>query len=68
MAIALGVMPTTLIIYAAVSARDEYMGHMPALLFGLVVAAAGPVFYWISRSVWSGRVAPKELPAASSGD
>jgi amino acid transporter len=68
MAIALGVMPTALIVYAAFSARDERMAHMPALLFGLLVAAAGPVCYWISRSVWSGRPAPKELPAASSGD
>jgi amino acid transporter len=67
-AIALGVMPTALIIYAAVSSRDEHMGHMPALLFGFLVAAAGPVFYWISRSVWSGRPIPKELPAATSGD
>jgi amino acid transporter len=67
MAIAIGVMPTALIIYAAVSARDERMGHMPALLFGLLVAVAGPIFYWISRSVWS-RPIPKELHAASSGD
>jgi amino acid transporter len=68
MAIALGVMPTALIFYAAFSARDEHMAHMPALLFGLLVAVAGPVCYWISRSVWSGRATPKELPAASSGD
>jgi amino acid transporter len=68
MAIALGVMPTALIIYAAFASRDERMGHMPALLFGLLVAAAGPVCYWISRSVWSGRPVPKELPVASSGD
>jgi amino acid transporter len=68
MAIALGVMPTALIIYAALSARDERMAHMPALLFGLLVAAAGPIFYWISRSVWSGRPLPKELQPASSGD
>jgi hypothetical protein len=34
----------------------------------LLVAVAGPVCYWISRSVWSGRTTPKELPAASSGD
>ncbi|MBB6144695.1 amino acid transporter [Silvibacterium bohemicum] len=68
MAIALGVMPTALIVYAAFASRDERMGHMPALLFGLLVAAAGPVCYWISRSVWSGRPTPKELPVASSGD
>jgi hypothetical protein len=44
------------------------MAHMPALLFGLLVALAGPVFYWISRSVWSGPGVPKGLQAASSGD
>ena len=68
MAIALGVMPTVLIIYAAFSARDEHMGHIPALLFGLLVAAAGPVFYWISRSLWAGKASARELPAVSSGD
>ena len=68
MAIAIGVMPTALIIYAALTARDERMGHMPALLFGLLVALAGPVFYLISRSVWARRAIPKELPAATSGD
>ena len=68
MAIAIGVMPTALIVYAAVSARDERMAHMPALLFGFLVALAGPVFYRISRSVWSGRPLQKELQPASSGD
>jgi amino acid transporter len=68
MAIAIGVMPTALIIYAALTARDERMGHMPALLFGLLVALAGPVFYLISRSVWARRAIPKQLPAATSGD
>jgi len=81
-AIALGVMPTALIVYAALSARDERMqfpifgstrgalnvAHMPALLFGLLVALAGPVFYLISRNIWSGRPISKELQAASSGD
>jgi hypothetical protein len=65
MAILLGIMPTVLILYAAFCSRDEHMGHMPALLFGLLVAAAGPVFYWISRSLWSGRPTAKELPVAS---
>jgi amino acid transporter len=68
LAIALGVMPTALIIYAAFTARDERMAHMPALLFGLLVALAGPVFYWISRNVWSGPAVPKDLQPASSGD
>ena len=68
MAIAIGVMPTGLIIYAAFSARDERMAHIPALLFGLIIALAGPLFYKISRSVWSGRPLAKELQPASSGD
>lgn len=49
-AIALGVFPTVLIVYAAVVSRNERMGHIPALLFGLIVAAAGPLFYLISRA------------------
>jgi len=68
MAIAIGVMPTALIVYAAFSASKERMAHMPALLFGLLIALAGPVFYRISRSVWSGRPLRKELQPASSGD
>ena len=68
MAIAIGVMPTALIVYAAFAARDERMAHMPALLFGLIIAVAGPVFYKVSRSVWSGRPMQKELQPASSGD
>jgi amino acid transporter len=68
MAIALGVMPTALIIYAALSSRDERMAHMPALLFGLLIALAGPIFYLISRTVWSGRPLHKELHAAPTGD
>ena len=68
MAIAIGVMPTALIVYAAFAARDERMAHMPALLFGLIIAVAGPVFYKVSRSVWSGRPLQKELQPAPSGD
>jgi amino acid transporter len=68
MAIAIGVMPTALIIYAVLSSQEERMAHMPALLFGLLIALAGPIFYWISRTVWSGRPLPKQLPAVPSGD
>lgn len=53
-AIALGVLPTALIVYAAFISRNERMAHMPALAFGLIVAAAGPVFYGISQ-IWGGR-------------
>lgn len=49
-AIGLGVFPTLLIVYAAFVARAERMAHMPSLLFGLIIAAAGPVFYALSRS------------------
>lgn len=48
-AIALGVFPTALIVYAAFVSRNESMAHMPALVFGLIIAAAGPMFYSISR-------------------
>lgn len=48
-AISLGVFPTALIAYAAFVSRNERMAHMPALAFGLIVAAAGPVFYGITR-------------------
>ncbi|MFT4113258.1 APC family permease [Silvibacterium sp.] len=64
-AIALGVMPTALIVYAAFASRDEKMGHMPALAFGALVAALGPVFYLISRSLWSGKNVPEELAESS---
>ena len=68
-AIALGIMPTLLIFYAAFVSRDERMGHMPALFFGLLVAAAGPIFYLISRSLWSksNRTGAKEI-SVEAGD
>src|ERR1700751_1878583 len=67
MAIAIGVMPAALIVYAAFSARDERMAHMPALLFGFLIALARPIFYWISRKRW-GQKAIAESALASSGD
>jgi amino acid transporter len=48
-AIAIGVFPTLLIAYAVYVSRNERMAHMPAYAFGLIVAAGGPIFYWISR-------------------
>jgi amino acid transporter len=57
-AIALGVAPTALIAYAAYVSRDERMAHMPALLFGFLIAALGPVFYGFSRVVRTRRPAP----------
>jgi amino acid transporter len=49
-AIGLGILPTILIVYAAFVSRDERMAHMPALAFGLIVAAAGPLFYAVTRA------------------
>jgi amino acid transporter len=48
-AIALGMVPTGLIVYAAYVSRQERMAHMPALLLGFLIAALGPVLYGISR-------------------
>lgn len=50
-AVALGVVPTGLIVYAAYVSREERMAHMPALLFGFIIAAIGPVLYGLSRAV-----------------
>lgn len=41
----IGVGPTTLILYAMYAARQERMAHLPALAFGGLVTAAGPLFY-----------------------
>jgi|SRR5450631_1027646 len=46
----LGVAPAGLILYALYSAREERMAHMPALVFALLLAAGGPLCYWIARS------------------
>ena len=67
MACTLGIPPAILILYVMYAARDERMAHMPALLFGLLIALAGPVFYWISRKCW-GHKALNESALAPSGD
>lgn len=63
MACAMGAAPTALIGYAAFASRDERMAHMPALALGALIAAAGPLFYWISKRVWS-----RAQPIAVSAD
>jgi amino acid transporter len=55
-AIALGVIPTALIVYAAFVSRNERMAHMPALAFGLIVASVGPILYAILRALRARRV------------
>jgi amino acid transporter len=47
--------PVLLIFYAIYAAREERMAHMPAILFGLIIAGCGPLFYVISRKVWGHR-------------
>lgn len=49
-AMALGVFPTGLIVYAAFVSRNERMAHIPALALGAIIAAAGPLMYWLSKS------------------
>ncbi len=46
--IALGLGPAALILFALWAARSERVGGMPALAFAAIVAAAGPLFYWIA--------------------
>ncbi|HEX4311625.1 MAG TPA: APC family permease [Acidobacteriaceae bacterium] len=44
-----GALPTALIVYADFASRHEHMAHMPALLLGALIAACGPVLYWLSK-------------------
>jgi len=41
--------PSLLLVYAGWASRDERMAHMPALAFGAIIAAAGPLAYAASR-------------------
>lgn len=66
LACTLGIPPALLIAYVMYAARDERMAHMPALLFGLLIGLAGPLFYWISRKCW-GQKAPGNTIALISG-
>ncbi len=46
--IALGIAPAALIAFALWAARSERVAGLPALQFAAMVAAAGPLFYWIA--------------------
>lgn len=61
-ACAMGVAPTALIVYAAVASRHERMAHMPALALGALIAAVGPLFFWLSKMLWS-RPQPEPVSA-----
>jgi amino acid transporter len=49
-AVAAGISPTVLIVFAMWAARDEKMAGMPALAFAAIVAACGPVIYVLAKS------------------
>jgi amino acid transporter len=49
-AIAVGVFPALLMTFALYAARDEKVGPLPALAFAAIVAAAGPLAYWVART------------------
>jgi hypothetical protein len=49
----MGAAPAGLIVYAAFASRHERMAHIPALLLGVCIAAGGPLFYVISRKLWT---------------
>jgi hypothetical protein len=61
------VCPVALLGYAAYASRSEQVAHMPALLFGLLVAAGGPVCYLVSRRWW-GRPIPTPQPTEIAAD
>ncbi len=46
--IALSAGPSALVAFALWAARGEHVAGMPALLFAALVAAAGPLVYWIA--------------------
>jgi amino acid transporter len=50
-AVAVGVGPTLLIAFAMWAARGERLAGLPALGFAGIVAAAGPVVYWVVRAL-----------------
>ena len=61
------VCPVALLVYAAYASRSEQVAHMPALLFGLLVAAGGPVCYLLSRWWW-GKPLPTPQPTEIAAD
>jgi amino acid transporter len=64
-ACSLGVGPAVLIGYALYASRAErLMGTTSALLFSVVVALLGPVFYWLTAAP----MARRRLAAASAAD
>ncbi len=68
LACTLGIPPALLILYVMYAARDERMARMPALLFGLLIALGGPLFYFISRKRWTQKTNTAPLSSALHGN
>jgi hypothetical protein len=49
-AVGVGVGPTLLIGFALWAARGERVAGLPALGFAMLVAAAGPLVYWVAKA------------------
>jgi len=58
-AILTGIGPTALLVVALIKNRNEQMGHISALTVGLILMAAGVVFYFIAA--WARRSRSKSL-------
>jgi hypothetical protein len=59
-AIAAGIGPAVLIVFAMWAARDEKMAGIPALAFAAIVAICGPIFYLIARATQDKPGAPEQ--------
>jgi amino acid transporter len=51
--------PVGLILYAIYAARGERMAHLPALAFGGLIAALGPLLYLLSKREWGASSLPR---------
>jgi len=58
-AVLTGIGPTALLVVALIKNRNEQMGHISALTVGLILMAAGVVFYFIAA--WARRSRSKSL-------
>ncbi|MGF7179202.1 APC family permease [Tunturiibacter psychrotolerans] len=56
-AVGMGVGPVALIAFALWAARGERVAGLPSLGFAAIVAAAGPVVYFVARGMRKGRLA-----------
>jgi amino acid transporter len=60
-AILAGIGPTALLVVALIKNRNEQMGHISALTVGLILMAAGVVFYFVAVRLFKPQVPTKLL-------